>query len=62
MRAAPTIDMFIMMPVMRDPPLYSMYDLRTWVTLSDVLDAHEIMTLEAAQAEKSELARSTKGA
>jgi hypothetical protein len=60
MRAAPTIDMFLMMPIMRNPPLYTIHDLKTWVTLSDVLDAHEILTLEAAHAEKAELARGNK--
>lgn len=57
MRAAPTIDMFLTMPIMRDPPLYTIRDLKTWVTLTDVLDAHEILTLEAAHAEKAELSR-----
>jgi hypothetical protein len=52
--------MFLMMPVMRNPPIYTIQDLKTWVTLSDVLDAHEILTLEAAHAEKAELARGNK--
>jgi len=40
-----------MAPVMRDPALYSMRDLETWVTLSHVLDAHEMMSLERASVE-----------
>lgn len=43
-----------MRPVMHEPPLYTLKDLREWVTIQDVFDAEEIMNLEAAQAEKSE--------
>jgi hypothetical protein len=59
-RIAPTTDFFLMRAVMRDPPLYTMNDLRTWVTLSDVFAAEEIMNLEAAQAEKAERAAKLK--
>lgn len=53
-RAAPTVDLWLMRPVMHNPPLYTLKDLREWVTIQDVFDAEEIMNLEAAQAEKSE--------
>lgn len=36
-----------------EPPLYTMRDLREWVTLVDVLDAHEALDLKAAMAEKA---------
>jgi hypothetical protein len=44
--------MFLWRPVLAEPPLYSMSDLRHWVTLSDVFDAHEALDLKAANAEK----------
>lgn len=53
-RTAPTLNFLLMRPVMHDPPLYTLHDLRTWVTIADVFDAEEIMNLKAAQAEKSE--------
>lgn len=34
-------------------PLYTLRDLNEWVTLDDVLDAHEIMDLELASAQKA---------
>lgn len=40
---------------MRNPPLYTLHDLETWVTLPTVMDAHEIMKLEGASAEKHRL-------
>lgn len=52
-RAAPTINLFLMAPVMRNPPIYTLHDLYTWVTLTHVLDAHEMMALEGAYAEKA---------
>lgn len=55
MRIAPTTDFFLMRAVMHDPPLYTLHDLRTWVTLADVFAAEEIMNLKAAQAEKTEM-------
>jgi len=38
---------------MADPPLYLPGDLKTWVTLADVLDCHEALDLKAAMQEKS---------
>lgn len=32
--------------------MYSQRDLREWVTISDVLDAHEALDVKAAQADK----------
>lgn len=37
-----------------EPPFYTMRDLREWVTISDVMDAHEALDLKAANAEKSQ--------
>ena len=50
-----------MAPVMRNPPLYTLHDLHTWVTLKHVLDAHEIMGLEAAYQEKAAKQVKTEG-
>jgi hypothetical protein len=33
--------------------MYSMADVRKWVTLSDCLDAHEALDLKEAMAEKA---------
>ncbi len=52
---APNLDLFLMAPVMRNPPLYGLRDLDRWVTLKHVCDAHEIMKLEAAGAQKQRL-------
>ena len=35
-------------PILADPPIYTLYDLRHWVTLEDVMDAHEALDLRAA--------------
>ena len=43
--------MWLWRPVLADPPIYTMKDLREWVTLSDVLDAHEALDLKAAMQE-----------
>jgi hypothetical protein len=48
--------MFLWRPIVADPPLYSQYDLRHWVTLADVLDAHEALDLKAASRENAEAA------
>jgi len=39
--------------------MYNMRDLREWVTLADVLDAHEALDIKAANADKVALARET---
>lgn len=38
--------------MLASPPLYKMRDLREWVTLTDIMDAHEALDLKAANAEK----------
>jgi hypothetical protein len=48
-------------PILAEPPLYTQRDLREWVTLADVLDAHEALDLRAAEAEKVKEARKTDG-
>lgn len=45
--------MWVFRPILADPPLYNMRDLREWVTLDDVMDAHEALNVRA------ELARRT---
>lgn len=45
--------MWLWRPVLADPPIYTMKDLREWVTLSDVLDAHEALDLKAAMQERA---------
>lgn len=45
--------MMLWRPILADPPLYSMRDLETWVTLRHVMDANEALDLKAAMAEKS---------
>lgn len=39
-------------PIMSEPPLYTLKDLREWVALDDVFDAHEALNLKEAMAEK----------
>ncbi|WP_255701259.1 hypothetical protein [Afifella sp. H1R] len=38
---------------MSEPPIYTQRDLKEWVTLCDVLDAHEALDLKAMFAERS---------
>jgi hypothetical protein len=59
-RVAPNLNMFLWRPVLAEPPLYSMSDLRHWVTLSDVFDAHEALDLKAANAEKVSMMKDSK--
>jgi len=40
-------------PILADPPLFTMRDLREWVTLADLLDAHEALDLRSALAERA---------
>jgi len=43
--------MWLWRPILSEPPIYSMRDMQTWVTLTDVMDAHEALDLKAAMAE-----------
>jgi len=43
--------MFLWRPVLADPAIYSQRDLREWVTLNDVFDAHQALNLRSAMAE-----------
>jgi len=45
--------MWLWRPVLSEPPIYTMRDLREWVTLTDVLDAHEALDIKGAMAEKA---------
>lgn len=45
---------------MSDPPVYTLVDLKTRITLKDVFDAHEMLDLKGAMAEKSREHASTK--
>lgn len=40
--------MWLWRPILSDPPIYTQADLKTWVTLADVFDAHEALDLRAA--------------
>lgn len=40
--------------MLAEPPIYTMKDLREWVTLADVMDAHEMLDLKGAMQEKAE--------
>jgi len=46
--------MWLWRPILADPPVYTQSDLRTGVTLQDVMDAHEALDLKAAMQEKSQ--------
>lgn len=46
--------MFLWRPIISSPPIYTQRDLREWVTISDVLDAHEALDLIAMMNEKAE--------
>jgi len=52
-RIAPNLDLFLWRPIISDPPLYGLRDLREWVTLADVLDAHEAINMRMAMREKA---------
>lgn len=45
--------MMLWRPMLADPPLFTMRDLREWVTLSDLLDAHEALDLKTAMMERA---------
>ena len=45
--------MWLWRPILSDPPVYTQADLRSWVTLEDVMDAHEALDLKAAMQEKA---------
>jgi len=49
---APNLDMFLWRPVIAEPPIYTQRDLKEWVTLTDVLDAHEALDVRGALSEK----------
>lgn len=44
--------MFLWRPVVSDPPVYTMADLHSWVTLHDVMNAHEVLDLRGAMGER----------
>lgn len=50
--------MWLWRPILSDPPIYTQADLRQWVTLQDVMDAHEALDLRAAMQEKAAAAKS----
>lgn len=45
--------MLLWRPILADPPLYTLHDLKTWVTLVDVYDANEALDLKSAMAERA---------
>ena len=50
---APNLNLFLWRPILADPPIYSLGDLHSWITLGDVMDAHEALDLVAAREEKA---------
>ena len=54
-KVAPNLNLFLWRPILADPPLYTQKDLKEWVTISDVLDAHEALDLKAASREFEEI-------
>jgi len=40
-------------PMLAEPPLFTMRDLKEWVTLTDLMDAHEALDLKAAMQERT---------
>ena len=50
---APNLNLFLWRPIIAEPPLYSLRDLKEWVTLADVMDAHEALDVRSASAEKA---------
>lgn len=52
-RIAPNLNFFLWRPILADPQIYTLQDLRTWVTLDDVFDAHEALDLKGAMNEKA---------
>ncbi|WP_156032011.1 hypothetical protein [Shinella sp. DD12] len=52
-RIAPNLNMWLWRPIVADPPIYTQADLRNWVTLQDVMDAHEALDLKGAMQEKA---------
>lgn len=46
--------MWLLRPVMAEPPLCSIVDLRTGFTIDDVADLHELLDLKEALAAKSQ--------
>jgi len=44
--------MILWRPMLAEPPLFTMRDLKEWLTLSDLLDAHEALDLKAAMQER----------
>lgn len=44
--------MFLWRPILAEPPIYTLKDLKQWVTITDVFDAHEALDLIGATNEK----------
>ena len=57
---APNIDHYLWRPILSDPPLYSVMDLRT-LTLVEVMDANEALDLMDARAIKRQRALDAAG-
>ena len=60
-RVAPNLDHFLWRPILADPPLYSVTDLRT-LTLVEVMDSNEALDLRDARVIKSHNASQKSGA
>ncbi|RIX97187.1 hypothetical protein D3218_19090 [Aureimonas flava] len=53
---APNLNFWLWRPILADPPLYSVGDLETWVTLTHVMDCHEALDLKEASLQKAQQA------
>jgi hypothetical protein len=40
-------------PIIANPPIYTLYDLRHWVTAKDVFEAHEALAIRELVDQKS---------
>ncbi|HEY8358694.1 MAG TPA: hypothetical protein VIL30_14645 [Ramlibacter sp.] len=54
-RVAPNLtpEIYLWRPILADPPLCSIYELKTILTIDDLADLHEAMDLKEATAERA---------
>lgn len=52
--------MFLFRPILAEPPLCSMADLRTTLTIDDLADLHEILDLKEELAHRAETTRKSR--
>jgi hypothetical protein len=52
-RIAPNLNTYVFRPILADPPLCSLSDIKTVLTLDDLADLHEALDLKDAIAAKA---------